>query len=256
MTHFIPKLAVVGLVASASFVLAQDYNAAPPMGQLNAALSDDRTLFNVTIDSRPDDDLLELGRLVAMGGAQKGGSGMACIACHGANGQGDGSGAFPRLAGQAGWYSYKQLMDYASGVRPNPIMSGIAQRLTEREMEAVAAYYAAMDSPYLPVLGDVPASLLQWGGQLGAVGSAERGIPACVNCHGAAGSGLPPSVPYLAGQYATYSAYQLKLWRDGVRNNDAMNVMSSIASKMTDEDMKAVAEYYARVRPMLPVAGE
>jgi len=90
---------------------------------------------------------------------------------------------------------------------------------------------------------------LQWGGQLGAVGSAERGIPACVNCHGPQGSGNPPSVPYLAGQYANYMTHQLQLWQDGVRNNDAMNVMSTIADAMTAEDMRAVSEYYARVRP-------
>jgi cytochrome c553 len=95
----------------------------------------------------------------------------------------------------------------------------------------------------------VDAATLQWGGQLGAVGSAERGIPACVNCHGPSGSGNAPSVPYLAGQYANYMAHQLQLWKDGVRDNDTNNMMSSIANKMTDEDMRAVSEYYARVRP-------
>ncbi|MEO1153236.1 MAG: c-type cytochrome [Pseudomonadota bacterium] len=176
---------------------------------------------------------------------------MACITCHGAEGQGDGSGAFPRLAGMSGWYMYKQLVDYASGDRPNRVMTGVAQRLTEHEMEAVSAYYAAIDAPYRPVPGHVDAELLQWGGQLGAVGSAEKGIPACVNCHGPSGMGNPPAVPYLAGQYANYMTHQLQLWREGVRDNDAMNVMSSIASKMTDEDMRAVSEYYARVRPTL-----
>ena len=228
---------------------AQDRNASPGIAMLEANLQDDRALFNARVDNPVDDDLLELGRLVAMGGSQAGGSGMACVACHGAQGQGDGSGAFPRLAGQAGWYNYKQLMDYASGARPNQVMSGIASRLTEHEMEAVSAYYAAIDAPFRPVLGEVDAETLQWGGQLGAVGSAEKGIPACVNCHGPSGTGNPPSVPYLAGQYANYMTHQLQLWREGVRDNDAMNVMSSIASKMTDADMRAVSEYYARVRP-------
>jgi len=230
-------------------VTAQDRESDPSIRALEARLNDERVLFNVEVESDVTDDVLELGRLVAMGGSSAGGSGMACISCHGAEGMGDGSGAFPRLAGQPGWYMYKQLIDYATGDRPNNVMSGIAQRLTEQEMEAVSAYYAVIDAPYRPVLGDISAEMLQWGGQLGAVGSAERGIPACVNCHGPQGLGNAPSVPYLAGQYANYMTHQLQLWQEGVRDNDAMNVMSSIASKMTEEDMRAVSEYYARVRP-------
>ncbi|AHM05095.1 Cytochrome c4 [Roseibacterium elongatum DSM 19469] len=228
---------------------AQDYAADPAISELEAMLVDDRSRFRIEVERDVTDDLLELGRLVAMGGSQAGGSGMACIACHGVEGEGDGSGAFPRLAGQSGWYLYKQLIDYASGARPNDVMSSVAERLTEHEMEAVSAYYAAIDAPYAPVMGDIDPGMLQWGGQLGAVGSAERGIPACVNCHGPSGTGMPPSVPYLAGQYANYMTHQLQLWADGVRDNDAMNVMSAIADKMTEEDMRAVSEYYARVRP-------
>lgn len=228
---------------------AQDYEADTGIEELETRLTDERIRFNADISAEITDDMLEKGRLVAMGGAEAGGSGMACIACHGAEGKGDGSGAFPRLSGQAGWYMYKQLKDYASGSRPNAVMSGIAQRLTEEEMEAVSAYYAAIGAPYRPVYGELEGTALQWGGQLAAVGSAERGIPACVNCHGPSGTGNPPSVPYLAGQYANYMTYQLRLWKDGERNNDAMNVMSSIASKMTEDDMRAVSEYYMRVRP-------
>ncbi|WP_299046366.1 c-type cytochrome [uncultured Tateyamaria sp.] len=247
--------ATLSIVIVAPLVaIAQNREEQPGIRALEANLQDERVLFNATVNETVDDDLLELGRLVAVGGAERGGSGMACITCHGAEGMGDGSGAFPRLAGQAGWYTYKQLIDYASGARPNQVMSGIAQRLTEREMEAVSAYYAAIDAPYHEPAGNVDVALLQWGGQLGAAGSAEKGIPACVNCHGPSGTGNPPSVPYLAGQYANYMTYQLQLWREGVRDNDAMNVMSSIASKMTDEDMRAVSEYYARVRPTDHVA--
>jgi cytochrome c553 len=196
-----------------------------------------------------DVELLQEGRLVAMGGSESGGASMACITCHGADGRGDGSGAWPRLTGQPAWYLYKQLVDYASGARPNRVMSGIAERLTASEMEAVAAYYAVQSAPYRPVRSEVNGLTLQWGGQLAAVGSAEKGIPACVNCHGASGSGLPPSVPYLAGQYVEYTVLQLELWKGNIRDNDAMNVMSTIADKMSEEDIRAVAEYYARVRP-------
>ncbi|MBV0911191.1 c-type cytochrome [Rhodobacteraceae bacterium ASV31] len=220
----------------------------PAISELEARLDDERSLFNATVsDTAPDDDLLELGPLVAMGGAENGGSGMACITCHGGQGAGDGSGAFPRLTGLSGWYTYKQLNDYASGARPNEVMTGIAQRLTEREREAVAVYYSVVEAPIEKPLGEIDLGLLQWGGQLAAVGSAEKGIPACVNCHCAEGTGNPPSVPYLAGQYANYMSYQLQLWKEGVRDNDAMGVMSAIAEKMSEEDMRAVSEYYMRV---------
>jgi len=250
-----PRLTVTALLTlsvsifAAVTLSAQDYETDQGINTLLANLEDDRTQFYATVNGEIDDDVLEKGRLVAMGGAEAGGSGMACIACHGAEGRGDGSGAFPRLTGQPGWYMYKQLKDYASGARPNAVMSGVAQRLTEEEMEAVSAYYSALQAPYRTVVGEVDAATLQWGGQLGAVGSAERGIPACVNCHGPSGSGNAPSVPYLAGQYANYMAHQLQLWKDGVRDNDTNNMMSSIANKMTEEDMRAVSEYYARVRP-------
>jgi cytochrome c553 len=253
-SHMALPLSLSAILLGGLALQAQDYAADPAIEEMEASLTDDRALFNVAIEREVDDDLLELGRLVAMGGAEAGGSGMACIACHGVEGEGDGSGAFPRLAGQAGWYLYKQLIDYASGARPNDVMTGIASRLTEHEMEAVSAYYAAIDAPYGAVIGDIDGGTLQWGGQLGAVGSAERGIPACVNCHGPSGTGNPPSVPYLAGQYANYMTHQLQLWKEGVRDNDAMNVMSAIAEKMTEEDMRAVSEYYARVRP--PERGE
>ncbi|MGR3511991.1 MAG: c-type cytochrome [Paracoccaceae bacterium] len=252
--HITLVVVCFGLFAAAS--VAQNRANDPGIEALEARLEDDRAMYNARVEAEVDDDLLELGRLVAMGGSDAGGSGMACIACHGVQGQGDGSGAFPRLASLPGWYMYKQLKDYASGSRPNDVMSGVALRLTEREMEAVSAYYAAIQAPFPPVVGHVDGATLQWGGQLGAVGSAERGIPACVNCHGPSGTGNPPSVPYLAGQYANYMTYQLQLWKEGVRDNDIGNVMSSIASKMTEEDMRAVSEYYARVRPGEDVAPE
>ncbi|MFG6595068.1 c-type cytochrome [Sulfitobacter sp. 1A13368] len=247
-------IAVLGI--SAGFIRAQNYEAAPGISAMEQRLQDDVLRFNATVNTEVDDDVLELGRLVAMGGSEAGDSGMACITCHGGDGAGDGSGAFPRLAGQAGWYTYKQLKDYASGDRQNRVMSGIAKKLTEEEMEAVAAYYATISAPYTPPLGDVDGMTLQWGGQLGAVGSAERGVPACVNCHGPSGLGNPPSVPYLAGQYASYMAHQLQMWKEGKRDNDVDNVMSAIAKKMTQKDIEAVSAYYNRVRPTQPLPPE
>src|SRR3546814_12067246 len=112
-------------------------------------------------------------------------------------------------------YMYKQLLDYASGARPNAIMSPIAKALTQAQMEDVSAYYASIEeAPYFPP-PEVDGLTLQHGGRLSAVGSAEKGIQACVNCHGPAGTGMPPSFPYLAGQYANYIQLEFREWQIG-----------------------------------------
>src|SRR5690349_6885970 len=72
--------------------------------------------------------------VVETGGRQA----QACVSCHGLDGTGDTSGAFPLLTGQSGWYLYKQLKDYASGARPNDTMAPIAQALSDEEMRDVA----------------------------------------------------------------------------------------------------------------------
>lgn len=206
-------------------------------------------LFNATVKEKaPGEDLVAAGRLVASGGARQGGAAMACFTCHGADGAGDAAGAVPRIAGMPAWYTYKQLNDYASGSRNNAAMTGIARQLTESEREAVAAYYALVDAPHPPKPPADDIRTLQWGQQLAAVGSTDRALPACLNCHGPDGSGLPPSVPGLAGQHAEYLALQLRLFRSGERDNDPQDVMHAVAKKLSDEDIHALAAYYSRVR--------
>lgn len=195
-----------------------------------------------------DRELVSSGQRIAMGGASEGGQAAACFACHGLQGQGDGTGAFPRLTGQGAWYLYKQLKDYASGARPNDIMSPIAKMLTDAEMEAVAAYYSVQEAPYAPQPEASP-KLMQLGGALAAVGSQEIGVQGCNNCHGPAGQGIPPVYPYLAGQYAEYVELQLQLWREGVRKNDPLGIMKNIAERLSPEQSRAVAVYFESVRP-------
>jgi cytochrome c553 len=197
---------------------------------------------------------VERGRAVVVGanlvGAATGWTGQqACVACHGLDGRGDGSAAFPRLTGQSAWYMFKQLADYASGSRPNPIMSPIASALSLAEMEDVAAYYAAQQADYLPPARSYDPLLIQEGGALSAIGSTDRQVQACVNCHGPAGAGMAPVYPYLAGQYAGYTALQLRLWQQDVRRNSPLGVMAVIAKAMSDRDIEAVAAYFETVRP-------
>jgi len=210
------------------------------------ALSDPGLSFRAQVDEPPTREQFEQGRRIADGE----GGGIACASCHGPAGLGEPEAGYPRLARQPGWYMRKQLDDYASGPRPNEVMTPIAKELSASDRAAVSAYYAL-----LPSDGDTEAPepaearQLRRGAVLNAVGSAERGIPGCTNCHGADAEGIAPSVPALAGQHAGYIAAQLGQWRQGVRANDPMNVMKAIADKMTDEDIEAVSAYLARLRP-------
>jgi cytochrome c553 len=172
-----------------------------------------------------------------------------CAQCHAFNGVSDASGAFPRLAGQSAYYLAEQLRDFASGVRASAIMSPIAKALSPDDVADMAAYYGSVNAPFLP-LKAADAALVKRGEELAKVGSAERRIQNCDNCHGPDGAGEPPAIPYLAGQYAHYIALTLQIWRQGFRKNspDAMGV---IANKLDDQEIAAVAAYYQQVQSTL-----
>jgi cytochrome c553 len=175
-----------------------------------------------------------------------------CAQCHAFNGVSDASGAFPRVAGQSAYYLAKQLRDFASGVRTSALMTPIAKALSPDKIADVSAYYGSMNSPFLPLASADPA-LVKRGELLAKVGSAARQIQACDNCHGPAGVGEPPAIPYLAGQYGHYIAFTLDMWRKGFRKNseDAMGV---VAQKLSDEEIAAVAAYYQQVHSPLEPA--
>lgn len=201
----------------------------------------------------PSERDLERGRAIVVGaftiqGTPEPQTG-ACFQCHGMDGRGDGTAAFPRLTDQVFKYLYDSLRDYASGVRQSPIMEPIARALTDEQMRQVSAYYAAqVDAPYPPPPAVNP-QVLQFGGALAAVGSAERGVQACMNCHGPDGVGLPPTYPYLAGQFALYLEGELMDWKTGARRGDGFGIMEDIARRLSDEEIAAVSLYYASLRP-------
>ena len=187
---------------------------------------------------------VEHGAVIAAQGAAAGAP--ACAQCHAFNGSSDGSGAFPRLAGQSTYYLTQQLRDFTSGVRANAIMSPIAKALSPDDAADVAAYYAGVNAPFLPLASAAPA-LIQRGQQLAKVGSVAKNVQACDNCHGPGGVGIPPAIPYLAGQYAQYIAFELKMWQHGYRRNSP-ETMFLIATKLDDQDIAALAAYYQQVR--------
>jgi cytochrome c553 len=170
----------------------------------------------------------------------------ACAQCHAFNGSSDGSGAFPRIAGQSSYYLGKELRDFASSVRANAVMTPIAKALSPGDAADVASYYAGVDSPFLPLPSADPA-LVARGEQLAKIGDAVRGLQSCDNCHGPGGAGEPPAIPYLAGQYEHYTAFELQMWRRGFRKNSP-NEMAQIARRLDDQDIAAVAAYFQQVR--------
>jgi len=162
------------------------------------------------------------------------------------NGVSDASGAFPRVAGQSAYYLAEQLRDFASGMRSNALMTPIAKALTADDIADVTAYFAGLDAPFLP-LRKPDDALVKAGEQLAKVGSESRRIQACDNCHGPGGAGEPPALPYLAGQYAPYIAFELRMWQRGYRVNSP-DGMAVVARALDNREVEAVAAYYQQVR--------
>lgn len=190
------------------------------------------------------------GRLIASGGGP--GAATACFSCHGMDGAGDAGGGFPRLAGLGARYLAKQLENYADGSRPNDIMTPIALALSAQQRQAVARFYADLPprrAPF-PAAGDSADSrLLQRGATLYAVGSQSLGVQACVTCHGPGGKGMGFIFPAVGGQPAHYVSEQLRLWREGTRTNDQAGMMRTVASRLQDEDVRALGLYLQSMPP-------
>jgi|HubBroStandDraft_6_1064221.scaffolds.fasta_scaffold136163_3 cytochrome c553 len=191
--------------------------------------------------------------MAAKQGAEKPAPAVAaklCQSCHGAHGEGIPAAGIPRLAGQTAGYLDKQLRDYASGSRENPIMHQWAIQLKDAQRAEVAAYYASLTSPYAvaPATSASDAStpmLLARGHQLAYQGDESRRVQACDNCHGPDGNGAPLTAPYIAGQSAQYLAASLKAWKDGTRKNDDGELMRSVVDRLNEADIGAIAAYFS-----------
>jgi cytochrome c553 len=165
-----------------------------------------------------------------------------CAACHGAAGN-SGTPANPRLSQQHPEYIVKQLQEFKSGKRPNPIMQGFAAQLTEADMKNIAAYVGTQKAK--PGFAK-DKELVMLGEKLYRGGAQNRQLPACAGCHSPNGAGIPAQYPRLSGQHADYTASQLVAFRDGIRKNSPQ--MSQIASKLNDREIRAVSDYIAGLR--------
>jgi quinohemoprotein ethanol dehydrogenase len=197
---------------------------------------------------RPPDP--QHGAVIAAQGTASGAA--ACAQCHAFAGTSDSTGAFPRLAGQSASYLARQLHDFASKARASALMTPIASALSADDIDDTAAYYATVNAPFLPLPSPSP-ELIKKGKELAQTGNPAKGIPGCNSCHGADGIGQSPTIPYLAGQYAHYTAVELQQWQRGFRRNSP-EAMGLFAKKLDDQEIAAVAAYYQQVRSSSPVA--
>ena len=165
-----------------------------------------------------------------------------CVACHAADGNSTVP-LQPSLAAQHPEYTYKQLMEFKSGVRQDPVMQGFAAMLTEDDARNIAGWLATQKAK--PGFAKEPALVLQ-GERIFRGGIPDRRIPACAGCHSPNGAGIPSQYPRLAGQHAEYTVKQMVAFRDGTRTNN--QVMTGVAAKMNDREIKAVSDYIAGLR--------
>ncbi|GAB2625699.1 c-type cytochrome [Novilysobacter erysipheiresistens] len=192
-----------------------------------------------------------------------------CSRCHGRESQG--TGAFPRLAGQKETYLLASLRAYARGERHSGVMEPVAVALGAGEMRALAGYYAA-----LPVRGagagdgsrgsiaaeaaptragrsendERETGSIERGERLARRGDAALRIPSCVECHGPGDGARNPLYPRLAGQHPDYLALQLQLFKQGRRGGTAYShIMETIAGSLEDADIDDLAAWYGSLPP-------
>ena len=175
----------------------------------------------------------------------------ACATCHGA--RGEGSAAFPPLAGNGSAYLLAQLQAFADGSRAQPIMGAIAKGLNAQQRADVVAFYVGQ-APLRHAVTVPPVGPSDAGVWLAQRGRWADGIPACAQCHGPAGLGVGGHFPAIAGLSAAYMQAQVSAWQKKTRPPGPLQLMSSVAQKLTDQDITAVAAYYARLQEQ-PVSG-
>ena len=167
---------------------------------------------------------------------------MICTACHGADGNSSNA-LWPNLAAQNPSYIVAQLKAFKAGTRQNPSMAPMVAGLEEGDMQEVANFFAAQTLNVKP-LNAATAQAAAAGEKLFRGGDAERGIPACMACHGPDGGGNPASgYPALRGQQGDYAVAQLQNYRDGTRQTDPQQMMRTIAKRLSEADIKNLTSY-------------
>jgi len=175
-----------------------------------------------------------------------------CAACHMVDGNSTDP-LYPKIAGQHESYIARQLALYKSGERENAIMLGFASALEAQDMADIGAYYAQQKVR----AGTADESVVALGQALYRGGNPANGVPACMACHGPAGTGNPGAkYPALGGQHADYTQAQLTAYRGGAvhgKDANANVVMSEVARALSDAEIRALSSYLEGLHAHKPV---
>lgn len=185
---------------------------------------------------------------------------LACVACHGVGGNSP-LAMYPHIAGIPAGYVVNQLKNFqvqkgqTKSARTNldgtpTLMAPVVAQMNDQDMRDLGAYISALkltNPAFAKHAGDI--EVVKRGREIFRAGIPERNVPACASCHGAEGKGVPELYPPLSGQHPEYLEQQLQAFANGYRSHGGPeNQMGTIANRMSNADMKAVADYAAGVR--------
>jgi len=172
---------------------------------------------------------------------------QGCVTCHGQNGQGTNNGYFPRIAGKPAGYLYNQLAAFRDGTRHYAPMNYLVAYMPDAYLREIAAYFAKQRPPFAAKeVANAAPDVVGRGRALVTGGDPQKGIPACVACHGTGLTGMEPGIPGLVGLRPTYIVGQLTRWRVGERHAAEPDCMKRIASRLSDTDITAVAAWLSQ----------
>ena len=169
---------------------------------------------------------------------------QACVVCHGKEGRATNQGYFPRIAGKPAGYLYNQLKNFQAGLRRYDAMNHLVQNLSDDYLHEIANYFSGLDVPYPPA--QVSRLTPQQEAAARALvfeGAPQRGVPACVACHGQQMAGMLPAMPGLLTLPADYLNSQLGAWRTGQRHAKAPDCMAGVAKALAPEEISVVARW-------------
>jgi cytochrome c553 len=162
-----------------------------------------------------------------------------CAACHGADGNSTVA-IWPKLAGQSENYLRHQITAFRDGDRVDPSMQPMVANLSDQDVADLAAYFSSQTV----ASESADPQLVQLGALIYRGGNSDTAVPACSSCHLPDGSGNNPAAwPALKGQHADYVVKQLQAYASGSRVTDPASMMQEISQRLTEQEMKAVAQF-------------
>lgn len=169
---------------------------------------------------------------------------QACVVCHGKEGRATNQGYFPRIAGKPSGYLYNQLQNFKSGLRKYEPMNHLVQHMSDGYLQDIAKYFAELDLPYPAARASGLTAVEQRTAEkLVRQGAPERGIPACISCHGQQMAGSLPAIPGLLTLPADYLVAQLGAWRTEQRKAKAPDCMADIARRLSLDEVSVMARW-------------